>query len=286
MPLLWPNLRHPYLKMKKIIIPTDFSETAHRAARYALTLFGDSATYTLVNAYQVPHSGSTMLLSIADILKRDSEQLLKEQLIKLEDEFPQLTDRLSVVAEMGPADLVLRKLVTHNGIDLVVMGTTGATGLKGALVGSVASGVMQQVPCAVLAIPSGMEPHMPKKILLAADDHSIAQDHCPEALSYIAGRTSAKVMIMNVLGEGESTGSSDRVPVNKFDGIDHSYHFEKGKNVGETITSFAQEADVDLLAMVRRKKDLFANLFGHSNTREMIRKTKLPLLVLPSDLAS
>ncbi len=270
--------------MKKIIIPTDFSESAHRAARYALTIFGDSASYVLVNAYQVPHSGNTMLISIADILKRDSEQLLKEQLIRLEDEFPHLTDHLTISAEMGQADTAVRKMVVNNGIDMVVMGTTGATGLKGALVGSVASAVMQQVPCAVLAIPQGVEPQLPSSILFAADNHSLSQDQCPEALAYIAKRSSSKVLILNILSDKDTSGATERTPINTFSGIDHSFHFETGKDVGETITKFALKNNVGLLAMVRRKKDLFANLFGHSNTREMMQSTKLPLLVLPSDL--
>jgi len=272
--------------MMKILIPTDFSDNAFNAARYALTLFGDSARYTLVNAYQVPHSGSTMLISIADILKRDSEQLLKEVLIKLEDEFPHLTDHFSIQAEMGQADIVLKKLVVTNGFDLVVMGTKGATGLKSVLIGSVAANVIQHVPCAVLAIPDATELRTPQTILFAADDHTLNRDRCPEALAYIAGRNDSKVLILNVLKENESAEAGNRTPVNNFDGIAHTYYFENGSDIGETITDFAMEKEVDMMAMVRRKKDLFANLFGKSNTREMMQRTKLPLLVLPNDISA
>lgn len=269
--------------MMKILIPTDFSENAHQAARYALALFGDSAYYTLVNAYQVPHSGSTMLISIADILKRDSEQLLKEQLGRLEDEFPNLTSNLSILAEMGQADIVLKKLVGGNGFDLVVMGTKGATGLKSVLVGSVAANVIQQVSCAVLAIPDSCEPRSPQTILFAADDHTLNRDTVPEALAYVANRNAAKVLVLNVLKEGESARAGNRTPVNNFGGIAHTYYFESGNDVGQVIAEFAEKKDVDMMAMVRRKKDLFANLFGKSNTREMMQRTKLPLLVLPND---
>jgi len=272
--------------MMKILIPTDFSENAQRAARYALALFGDSARYTLVNAYQVPHSRSTMLISIADILKRDSEQLLKEELIKLEDEFPKLVDHLSIQAEMGQADIVLKKLVINNGFDLVVMGTKGATGLKSVLIGSVAANVIQHVPCAVLAIPDTTEPRSPQTILFAADDHTLNRDSVPEVLAYVANRNEAKVLILNVLKDGESAEAGNRTPVNNFGGIAHTYYFENGNDIGKVITDFAKEKDVDMMAMVRRKNDLFANLFGKSNTREMMQRTKLPLLVLPNDISA
>lgn len=270
--------------MKHILIPTDFSDNAYRAAVYALRVFGDSARYTLVNAFQVPHSGSTMLISISDILKRDSEQLLKEQLARLEDDFPDLADNIEILAEMGQADTVLKRLLAKQPADLIVMGTKGATGLKSVLVGSVASNVMQNVPCAVLAVPFTEDPRSPQLILLAADDDTLAKDSCPDALAYVASRNDAKVLILNVLAEEEAAGAGDRTPVNKFDGITHSFYFEHGKDVGETITDFAKEKDVDMLAMVRRKKDLFSNLFGRSNTREMIQRANLPLLVLPNDL--
>lgn len=277
---------HPLTHMKKILIPTDFSENAQKATRYALGVFGDTAHYTLVNAFQVPHSGSTMLISISDILKRDSEELLKEELIRLEDEFPHLVNNLHVVAEMGHADIVLRKLAAKNGCDLVVMGTKGATGLKSVLVGSVASNVIQNVPCAVLAVPAESEAKAPARIVLAADDETLTRDRCPDALAYVAGLNNAKVMILNVLADGESSRSDGRKPSNSFDGIDHSYHFETGKDIGKVVAEFAKGNDADLMAMVRRKKDLFSNLFGQSHTREMIQAAKMPLLVLPNDLTA
>ena len=273
--------------MKKILIPTDFSDNAHHAARYALSLFGGSASYTLVNAYQLPHSGSTMLISLADILQRDSEQLLNEELVRLEDEFPYLLNAVSVLAEMGQPDVVLRKLVDKQGFDLVVMGTKGASGLKGILVGSVASNVIQSVSCPVLAVPDKVSLKEPENIVFASDDVTLQSDHCPDVLHYIADRSNAKVLILNVVNEPDKVvaGHSDRLPINTFDGVPHSYHFEEGEHVGEAIATFAVKHEAGIIAMVRRKKDLFANLFGMSNTKEMIQRSELPLLVLPSDPA-
>jgi len=271
--------------MKKILIPTDFSDNAQHAARYALGLFGDSATYTLVNAYQIPHSGSTMLISIADILKRDSEQLLNEKLLRLENEFPHLSTAISVRAEMGVTDIVLRKLVDDQGFDLVVMGTKGATGLKSILVGSVASNVMHNVACPVLAVPDKVATRSPETIVFAADEATLQVDHCPDALRYITQCSHGKVKILHVVKAPEKVvaGSLERMPMNTFDGVPHSYHFEEGDNVGETIATFAMKYNAGMIAMVRRKKNLFSNLFGRSNTNEMIQRAALPLLVLPND---
>lgn len=273
------------LLMKKILIPTDFSANAQHATLYALTLFGDTATYTLVNAYDVPHSGSSMLISIVDILKRDAEQLLNEELLRLQNEFPHLSNAISVQAEMGVTDIVLRTLVNKQGFDLVVMGTKGATGLKSILVGSVASNVLQSVSCAVLAVPATASTKVPETIVFAADDATLQLDHCPDVLRYIADCSKAMVMLLNVVVPPEKVvqSPSHRLPINTFDGVPHSYHFEEGEDIGEVIASFAVKHNAGMIAMVRRKKDLFANLFGKSKTKEMIQRAGLPLLVLSNE---
>ncbi|MDC1211866.1 universal stress protein [bacterium] len=56
-----------------------------------------------------------------------------------------------------------------NKADLIVMGTTGATGFKEIMLGSVASGVIQHAHCPVLAVPNSEKFGVPTNILLAAD---------------------------------------------------------------------------------------------------------------------
>jgi len=44
---------------------------------------------------------------------------------------------------------------------LIVMGTTGASGLKEVMLGSVASGVIQHAQCAVIAVPAAEKCNTP-----------------------------------------------------------------------------------------------------------------------------
>lgn len=60
--------------------------------------------------------------------------------------------RIEVVAG-DPASEILRRARTH-GIDLVVVGTHGRTGLKHLVLGSVAERVVRQAPCPVLVVRS------------------------------------------------------------------------------------------------------------------------------------
>ena len=71
------------------------------------------------------------------------------------------------------------------------------------------------------------------------------------------------------------------VPMNVFGDLPHAYHFEKGSDTEAVITKFAVKHDIDLIVMVRRKNDLFANLFGSSITKEMALHAKIPVLIIP-----
>ena len=269
--------------MQNILIPTDFSDNAVRAATYALKLFGDKANYTLLNAFEVPHSGATMLISIADILEKDSLQLLKAQESKLKEDFSKLSKHISVRSQMGSPSAVIGKLADSKDFDMVVMGTKGATGIKEVLVGSVAANTLSSVKCPVLAVPENAELSVPKRILFAADDTCLNEGILPDKLVEIATAHDAEVLALNVVPMGQmghvgNNPKNDRTPIGVFERVKHSFHFVEAESVTSGLEKFMKHNDVDMLSMITRRQDLIARLFGVSNTKKMIMHSKIPLL--------
>lgn len=268
--------------MPNILIPTDFSENANKAVSYAISLFGPESNYTLVNGYEVPHSGATMLISIADILEKDALQLLNDTKGKLIGGIPELKGQVDVRAEMGSADVAIKKVLDTADYDVVVMGTKGASGLKEVLIGSVAANVIGEVKIPVIAVPAETGPKSPNKILFAADDQCLIEGKLPNALQKLANDLDAEVMIVNVVpeGEGSHAGSSDAQKgrdSGAFAGVKHSIHFIESDDVNQGIEDFIDKNDVNMVAMVTRKNDLFSRLFGRSNTKAMAMHTHVPL---------
>lgn len=268
--------------MLNILIPTDFSDNANKAMRYAVELFGEDANYVLVNGFEVPHSGATMLISIADILEKDSNQLLNETKNALLKDMPNLEANISVKAVSGSPSAALKKLTSTGNYDLVVMGTKGASGLKEVLVGSVASNVLTDVDCPVLAIPADAELLSPTKIVFAADDQVLIEGKLPAALVELSARFNAEVLILNVVAKGElnhvgNAKGQNRTSEGSFEGVNHSIHFIEADNVNEGIEAFLKQNDADILAMVNRRNDLFSRMFGTSNTKAMIMHSSVPL---------
>ncbi len=131
-----------------ILFPTDYSPDSNAALRHAVSLARQSAASLLVVHVKPP-------ASVAPAEPReDTDDELQEELLKL------LT---SVTGDQGPVshDFVLAvgdpaaaivSTARERQADLIVMATSGRTGLRRLLLGSVAAAVMQQAPCPVLTV--------------------------------------------------------------------------------------------------------------------------------------
>lgn len=274
--------------MKRILIPTDFSPNAQKAADYAVRLFSEESEMVLVHSYQIPHSGANVLISVQDILEKDALKLLETEKARIVDLFPGAKTSLSIEARLGEPQEVLRRMITEKETDLVVMGTQGATGLKGILVGSVASSVLERVNAPIMAIPMEAELHLPKSIAFAADDESLNGLNLPSIVNDLAVKHASHVHVLNVVGKDESrtVGVSDSTsakPIDSLENVQQTYHFLEDDDVVHGIDAFLEKHQVDLLSLINRKQDLFSMLFNRSVTKQMILHSKTPILAIPQN---
>lgn len=267
--------------MLNVLIPTDFSENASKAVSYALSLFGNEARYTILNSYEVPHSGATMLISIGDILEKDSVQLLESFRAELLEKRSDLDGKIDVKAVMGSPEVAVNKSVELGDYDVVVMGTQGASGLKEVLIGSVTSNVLSNVSIPVLAVPHDSDSKPPKTILFAADDNLLASGEMPKNLVALANRFDAEVVVLNIVPVGELSHVGNSADQQRssgiFEGVKHRVEFIESDDIPKGIEKFITENEIDMLAMITRKNDLFSRLFGTSNTQKMVMHSHIPL---------
>jgi universal stress protein A len=138
---------------RRILCPIDFSEYSREATRTAMALASESdAEVTLVHVYQLPVPGSPELPvdpGVIEAFVESTEQALAEY---AKESATLGSARVSSMAVQGvPWDQVVT-LAREGDFDLVVMGTHGRTGLKHALLGSVAERVVRHAPCPVLVV--------------------------------------------------------------------------------------------------------------------------------------
>jgi universal stress protein A len=143
------------MRFSRIICPVDFSAPAHEALLAAVQLaIRFEATLTLVNVYSLPLL-AVPEMSVDPTLLTEILAHTDAQLASWTREAIQLGARRVEAAKLeGVAWDVIVKVARDGGADLIVIGTHGHTGLRHALVGSVAERVVRHASCPVLVVRS------------------------------------------------------------------------------------------------------------------------------------
>jgi len=145
------------IRIRTILVPTDFSSHADRALDYAIELAKvfDSRIH-LVHAYHLP-----VQVALPDqviVPTEFWEQVRDAALARLQPSLARLNAQgIACDAELLPeaAAPAIVEAARRSGADLIVMGTRGLTGVKHVVLGSVAERVVRLAPCPVLTLREG-----------------------------------------------------------------------------------------------------------------------------------
>lgn len=129
------------LGIRHILFPTDFSPASENAGKTAVDLARHFAA-TLHLVHVVP--------PVTD--PTPSPRAMLDAVARFAPDLPVVTEILS-----GPPARRIVAYAKRAGIDLIVMGTHGRTGVSHLLLGSVSEAVVRRAPCRVLTVPAGLE---------------------------------------------------------------------------------------------------------------------------------
>jgi universal stress protein A len=143
--------------IKKILYPTDLSESGWPALRLASSLANDhKAKLVIVYAMEPPQpvaaggAGAAVPPPGTDFVGREED--LEKELTKMAPTPPNVDYEYRIVH--GQAAQAIVQLAEEEQVDLIVMGTHGRTGLSRLLMGSVAEHVMRHAVCPVVTVRS------------------------------------------------------------------------------------------------------------------------------------
>ena len=269
-------------KLKNILIPVDFSECAMNAIDYALGISQNQETeITLVHAYYVPFSFSETGTAVdgrtLECLKNNAE----EEMENLKDRYKDFHSSMifKCVASFG-IDAIKNEL-EHKSYDLIVMGTKGASGLGELFLGSITANVIQEVEVPIICVPNKSKFTKIKNIAFACDYEDMYEPKEINFLKQFAKMNEATVHVVNVK-EKTSSGHFNEAPYleSLFHDVPHTHSTSRFENLEAGLNDFITENDIDMLAMMPRKKNIFQKLFSESHTSKMAYHTKIPLLAV------
>lgn len=273
--------------IKHILVPTDFSDCAINALEYALKFakkVNPEAEITILNAYTVPLAYSDFNLAY-DV--GESEEDIKKY---IDSEFNQLENKLPLLKEFEYETVKTENYVKdaveeyslENPVDLIIMGTKGASGVDEVILGTNAHRVIKAELAPVLVIPEDSQYVDIKNIALSSDYKGIIAELLTPVKA-IRQVYASKIHLIHVSQEPmlakEKAEEAKNLEMH-LKGLPHQYHFMVNKNVEEGIDEFAETNEIDMLVVLPRKKGLFESLFGKSESKSLIFHTKVPLLAL------
>lgn len=272
--------------MFKILIPTDFSNAALKATEFGLgvaqLLKAEVILFHATGLPMIQSSEDAELMAARDLEKVESEQLEKVKM-ELKKIHPEVI--ISVNSVTGFPVEEIRNACTENGIDLVVMGTRGASGLKEMLVGSNTGSLIHSTEVPVLAVPEEASFNGIKSIVFATsmlrdDIHSLRQ------IIELFGANTPQITLLHI-EDGHNHHYEDKFSewfrnevLPEINYPDLRIEVLSDPDVMKGLHHYLDEKKADLLVTATRKRNFIERLFDRSITKKLVYHTHLPLLAL------
>jgi nucleotide-binding universal stress UspA family protein len=143
------------IKLRKLLVPTDFSESARHALTYGVSFAREyGAELTLLHVVEnltVGYASDLFPVPMAEVFQEISGYA-KAELAKLAEVARE--KQVSVVEEVvqGKPSAEIIRFAQEQAIDMIVLGTHGKGMLDQALFGSTTERVVRRAPCPVLTV--------------------------------------------------------------------------------------------------------------------------------------
>jgi len=268
--------------MHCILFPTDFSENTQTALNYAIDLANQFACkLILFNTYKLSHRAG-MFIGVEKVMREESRaqmaELLKETRLKLNN-----GATLEGKVAKGEAVSTIIRAAKKLDVNMIVMGTQGASGLKEVFIGSTTNGVMVGTKTPVLVVPSQFDYRPLKTIALSIDEKLISNKTSLEALRMIVYRYNANVCSFHVRSKNDPVPDAmESSLADILEGIKFSFHEIDAdeKSINSSIETFVKTENADLLCMIKRDRGFWGNLFHSSVTTKEVFHSTVPILIL------
>lgn len=276
---------------KKILIPTDFSKNAWNAVTYAADLYKDAeCVFYLLNAYattgysladlSVPEPGTLSYDSAETISTNGLEKIL--EILKFREGNSKHSYR--TISEFNDPLEAIKNTIEKTDIDLVIMGTKGASNKNGVLFGSNTIIAMEKVRnCPVLGVPLDTRVGTVKEIVFPTSFKTHYKKRELIHLVELANLQDATICIVHI-NENDELSNSQRD--NKqlleecIEGTNYSFHTLKGTDPATAVKLFVQSRDSDMVAFINKKHAFFGSVFTSPMVKELGMFSTVPLLVM------
>ncbi|SHK16617.1 universal stress protein [Chryseobacterium polytrichastri] len=274
--------------MKQILVASDFSNSASHAMTYALSLAKilqmEVAVIHAIHPTEGINNSTYNAIFIEDYYAK-KRSALKEwaETFRQNEAYQEVP--IKTVCDVGFLRKVINKYTEYNAVSFLMMGITGATGIKG-IVGSNTSMVVTKMRIPTLIVPlESVLPAFPAVAL--ATDYKTTKLSVKDvkALTQILKATNPKKLDVLHIAEKDMDAKSIKNGEKKLKEqipnveINFNYIDDEGKT-SNGIIDFIETNETDILCLVKRNHNIIYRLFASSTVNEVLNKSVKAILVL------
>ena len=269
--------------MKRILVPTDFSEQAENALKIAAQMAAkNDGEIFLLHSMEIPlhlaNSGETGSLPEALYFIKLAEKRFSELLKK-----PFLQD-ITIYETIGHGEIYddIKEAVTKNNIDLIIMGSHGASGFREMFIGSNTEKVVRTSNIPVLVIKNHHANFEVRDFVFATDFSEECRKPFVQAQNF-AQTVGAHIHLLLInTPSGFKTTAEARTLMEKFvKGTavgNYTLNIYNDVSVEKGILNFAKEIKAQLIGMSTHGRKGLSHFFNGSISEDMVNHANMPVI--------
>ncbi len=271
--------------MNKILVPTDFSEESENAASFAADICRETgADLYLLHVMEIPtHSTNYTFeeyqeipegIALMKAAKERFEQFKQKPIFKG-------VNVVEAVQFERTYENIVEQAKKHD-IDLIVMGSHGATGMKEMFVGSNTERVVRMAHCPVFTVKGPQKLDQVNDIVFASDFKPEVYSSFPR-LKQLTDLFNAKLHLLKVVTPNtfEVTAKSRQEMedfAKEFDLKDYSVNIYNDEYIEAGILNFAESINADLISLSTHGRRGLVHLINGSLAEDVANHAERPVL--------
>ncbi|MCK5401841.1 MAG: universal stress protein [Flavobacteriaceae bacterium] len=276
--------------MKVILLPTDFSKNSINAIYYAMNLLENehcefyilnvqSASSFISDDLMTMSSSATIYQTLIGTAKKSLKNLINTIETKYKNE---KHDFHSIVDYDNFVDAI-NQISKSKSIDLIVMGTKGATGAQKVIFGSNTVHIMQRCKTPVLAIPNGCSFTSMDKIVFTTNYSTMYNSKDMEPLMDIAKPYNSKIDVLHFSDKDSLSQDQKKIKAfleSVFSNVPHEFIDLESEDIFKTVQDYIVNNDIKMLSMMSKKHSFLERLFARHLVETFAFKIDIPFLVM------
>lgn len=273
-----------YLIMKKILIPTDFSKHAEYALKVAAQIAKkNNGEIILLHMLELPHQAGDAIGSgkdIPEIMFFKNAAMRKLEDLMDEDYLEGI--KVSEVVQFELAFDGILKISQKNEVDLIVMGSHGASGYKEMFIGSNAEKVVRNSEVPVLIIKKEQENFQVNDFVFASDFSDEVKKPFGKVVEF-ANKFDATLhlAIINTPNDFKPTSTSEEIMnnfISNFKVNKYQTHIYNETNIEKGILNFSNSINADLIGMCTHGRKGLSHFFNGSISEDLVNHATRPVV--------